>query len=81
METQGLEFIGLGLKYIGIGLALLPLGQVGAGIAKIFTTLLSETSRNPGVKSTLFTYSLIGFALVEATALYALVVAFIMLFS
>ena len=70
-----------GLKYIAVGIAMIPLGAVGAGIANVFSTLIQEVSRNPGAKTTLFTYALIGFALTEATALYVLVVAFIMLFA
>lgn len=81
MEPEVLTALVQGLKYIGAGLALIPLGGVGLGIAKIFATLVSESSRNPGMKGQLFTYALIGFALTEATALYALVVAFIILFN
>lgn len=81
MNPETLQAIGTGLQYIAVAIALLPLGAIGAGIAKLFATLLTESSRNPGMKNQLFTYTLIGFALTEATALYALVVAFIMLFS
>lgn len=70
-----------GLKYIAVGIAMVALGPIGYGIAKIFATLISEVSRNPGNKGLLFNYALIGFALTEATALYVLVVGFIMLFS
>ena len=81
MDNEIIASIGLGLKFIGIGIAMIPVGYVGTAVAKIFATLISETSRNPGAKTTLFTYALIGFALTEAAALYILVIAFMMLFA
>jgi F0F1-type ATP synthase membrane subunit c/vacuolar-type H+-ATPase subunit K len=81
MDAETFRWIAIGLKYVGVGIAMIPIGAVGLGIAKIFATLISEVSRNPGAKNTLFTYALIGFALTEAAALYVLVVAFMVLFS
>jgi F-type H+-transporting ATPase subunit c len=38
------------------------------------------TSRNPGLKDDMFRYAILGFALTEAIALFALMIAFLILF-
>lgn len=81
MDVESVSLLMLGLKYIAVALCMLPLGRVAGAIGKIYVSLITETSRNPAAKNTLFTYALIGFALAEATGLYALVVGFIILFS
>ncbi len=68
-------------KLIGAGLAVIGLGGVGAGIGQIFSTLVSSVARNPAAKSQVQGLAFIGFALVEAVALYALVIAFLILFG
>ncbi|UQY80557.1 ATP synthase subunit c [Candidatus Hepatincola sp. Av] len=78
---ENTELIATAIKYIGVGLCMIPMGGVAAGIGSIFASLVAEISRNPAAKNSLFTYALIGFALAEAAGLYALVVAFIILFS
>lgn len=67
-------------KMIGAGLAVVGLGGVGAGIGNIFASLVSSVARNPAAKGQVFGLSMLGFALVEAVALYALLIAFIILF-
>lgn len=67
-------------KMIGAGLAVIGLGGVGAGIGNIFASLVSSVARNPAAKGEVFGLSMLGFALVEAVALYALLIAFIILF-
>jgi F-type H+-transporting ATPase subunit c len=67
-------------KLIGAGLAVVGLGGVGAGIGNIFASLISAIARNPAVESKVFPRALLGFALVEAVALYALVIALVILF-
>ncbi|TAN46493.1 MAG: ATP synthase F0 subunit C [Rhodospirillales bacterium] len=68
-------------KLIGAGLAVIGLGGVGAGIGQIFSTLVSSVARNPASKPMIQPLAFIGFALVEAVALYALVIAFLILFG
>ncbi len=68
-------------KLIGAGLAVIGLGGVGAGIGQIFSTLVSSVARNPAAKAQVQPLAFIGFALVEAVALYALVIAFLILFG
>ena len=75
-------FIMLGAaKYIGAGLACSGLIGAGVGIGVIFSSLISSTARNPQIKGQLFTYAILGFALAEATGLFALMVAFLLLYS
>ena len=54
-------------KYIGAGLACSGLIGAGAGIGIIFSSLIASTARNPQIKSQLFSYAILGFALAEAT--------------
>ena len=67
-------------KIIGAGLAVIGLGGVGAGIGSIFAALVSAIARNPSARSEVFPIGMLGFALVEAVALYALMIAFFFLF-
>ena len=68
-------------KYIGAGLACSGLIGAGVGIGVIFSSLISSTARNPQIRGQLFTYAILGFALAEATGLFALMMAFLLLYS
>lgn len=68
-------------KFIGAGIAAVGLIGAGVGIGTIFGNLISATARNPGVRAQLFTYAILGFALAEATGLFALMVSFLVLYS
>ena len=68
-------------KMIGAGLAVIGLGGVGAGIGNIFASLISSIARNPAARTEVFGLSMLGFALVEAVALYALLISFLILFT
>ncbi|WP_419730922.1 ATP synthase subunit C family protein [Lichenicola sp.] len=67
-------------RYIGAGLAVIALAGVGVGIGNIFAALVSSIARNPAARPHVFGLGILGFALTEAVALYALVIAFIILF-
>lgn len=67
-------------KMIGAGLAVLALFGVGVGIGNIFSSLVSSLARNPSVRGTVFPLAMLGFALVEAVGLFALLIALIILF-
>jgi F0F1-type ATP synthase membrane subunit c/vacuolar-type H+-ATPase subunit K len=69
----------VGMKAVGMGLAVVSLAGVGSGIGAIFASLLSGIARNPSMEKTLVQRAFIGFALVEAVALYALVMAFLIM--
>jgi len=68
-------------KMVGAGLAVIGLGGVGAGIGNIFASLIGSIARNPAARSQVFGLAMLGFALVEAVALYALLISFLILFT
>ena len=68
-------------KLIGAGLAVIGLGGVGIGIGNIFAAFVSSVARNPAAQAAIFPFTMLGFALVEAVALYALLIAFLVLFA
>lgn len=68
-------------KMIGAGLATIALFGVGVGIGNIFATLIATVGRNPSVQQRVFPFAIIGFALVEAVGLFALLIAFLVLFT
>nr|QWE50987.1 Atp9 [Phaeophyceae sp.] len=68
-------------KLIGGGLATIGLTGAGVGIGTVFGSLIIGTSRNPSMKEELFKLAVLGFALTEAIALFALMVAFLILFA
>ena len=65
---------------IGAGLAAISLAGAGVGIGIIFGNYLSGAMRNPSAQKQ-FPNLLLGFALAEATGLFGLVVALIILFA
>merc|ERR1712048_335565 len=56
---------------------------IGAGAATVgvFGSLIIGYARNPSLKSQLFSYAILGFALSEAMGLFCLMVAFLILFA
>ena len=68
-------------KMIGAGLAVIALAGVGVGIGNIFSALVTSLARNPAARSEVFGIGILGFALTEAIALFALVVALLLLFA
>jgi len=70
-----------GAKFIGAGLATIGLTGAGVGIGTVFGALILGISRNPSLKDELFKIAILGFALTEAIALFALMIVFLLLFS
>ncbi len=68
-------------KMIGAGLAVIALAGVGVGIGNIFSALVTAIARNPAARGEVFGIGNLGFALTEAIALFALVVALLLLFA
>lgn len=68
-------------RMIGAGLAVFALFGVGLGIGNIFSTLIQSVARNPEARDKIFPIGMLGFALTEAVALFALLVAFLILFK
>jgi F-type H+-transporting ATPase subunit c len=68
-------------KIIGAGLATIGLTGAGIGVGLVFAALINSTSRNPSLRSQLFSYTILGFALTEALGLFALMMAFLLLYT
>jgi F0F1-type ATP synthase membrane subunit c/vacuolar-type H+-ATPase subunit K len=68
-------------RMIGAGLAVFALMGVGIGIGNIFSSLIESISRNPSSEAQVFPKAILGFALTEAVALFALLIAFLILFG
>ncbi|EGE48777.1 ATP synthase subunit c [Acetobacter pomorum DM001] len=67
-------------REIGAGIAVIALAGVGIGLGNIFSTLVSSIARNPASRPHVFGLGMLGFALTEAIALFALLIAFLILF-
>ena len=67
-------------KLIGAGIACIALAGAGIAIGNIFGNYLSAALRNPSAAQGQFPNLLLGFALAEATGLFGLVIALIILF-
>jgi len=53
----------------------------GIGIGTIFASFIQAVGRNPSAQGAVFPMTMLGFALVEAIALFALVIALVILFG
>ena len=71
----------LAAKLIGAGLATIGLAGAGVGIGTVFAALVRGVARNPSIKDELFRLAILGFALTEAIALFALIIAFLILLA
>ena len=67
-------------RLIGTGLATTGLIGAGAGIGIVFGALILGVARNPNLRGQLFSYAILGFAFSEATGLFALMMAFLLLY-
>ena len=74
MIVQAAKLIGAGAETIGVA-------GSGAGIGTAFGSLVIAVSRNPSLEASLFRTAILGFALSEAMALFALMMAFLILFT
>jgi F-type H+-transporting ATPase subunit c len=68
-------------KLIGAGIATVGLTGVGAGVGLVFAAFIQGVSRNPSLQQKLFGITILGFALVEAAGLFALMMAFLILYA
>jgi F-type H+-transporting ATPase subunit c len=68
-------------KFIGAGLATIGLAGAGVGIGTVFGAFILGTARNPSLKDELQKIAILGFALTEAIALFALMMGFLILFA
>ena len=68
-------------KALGAGIAVISLAGVGLGMGNIFSSMVSSVARNPSARDVVFPIGILGFALTEAVALFALLIAFLILFT
>ena len=68
-------------KLVGAGMATVGLAGAGVGIGTVFGCLIIGTSRNPKRGQDLFKLAMLGFAFTEAVALFALMMALLILFA
>ncbi|XP_052130727.1 ATP synthase lipid-binding protein, mitochondrial-like isoform X1 [Frankliniella occidentalis] len=68
-------------RLMGAGMATIGIAGPGAGVGIVFGSLMFSYSRNPSLKGSLFSYAILGFALTEAMGLFAILMAFIILFT
>jgi F-type H+-transporting ATPase subunit c len=68
-------------KIIGAGLATIGIAGSGVGVGLVFGALILATARNPSLRGQFFSYGVLGFALVEALALFALMMSFLLLYG
>ena len=70
-----------GAKLIGAGCATIALAGAGAGIGIVFGALVQGVARNPSLKQQMLSFTILGFALSESVALFALIIALLILFG
>ena len=69
-----------GAAYIGAGLAMVGAAGVGAGQGYVAGRACDSIARNPEVESKIRTFLIIGAAISETSAIYGLIIAFILIF-
>nr|QGW48325.1 hypothetical protein [Raphanus sativus] len=69
-----------GAKSIGAGAATIASAGAAVGIGNVFSSLIHSVARNPSLAKQSFGYAILGFALTEAIALFAPMMAFLILF-
>jgi F-type H+-transporting ATPase subunit c len=81
MEQEAMNIGSEALAWLGGGLAI-GIGAMGGaiGIGNIFARAIESAARQPEALSLIQRLMFIGFALVEAQVLYALLIAFILVF-
>ena len=65
---------------LGAGLAMIGVAGAGVGIGTIFASMVASVSRNPASEAQIRPIGLLGFALAEGTAIFALAIALMILF-
>lgn len=80
MEFEAANALAEGMKFIGAGLAMLGAAGGGIGIGMSVGGAVQAMARNPDHTGAIQTNMILGVAFAEAVAIYALVVALILLF-
>ncbi len=80
MDVEAARLIGEGLKFLGAGLAMTGAIGAGAGVGIVVAGAVQGIARNPDAAGQIMSNMILGVALAEAVAIYALVVALILIF-
>ena len=75
------QYIAEAAKYIGAGLCALSMMAAAIGVSNIWVNLINTVGRNPECKKDVNLYGWAGFAVTEAIALYALVIALVTIYA
>jgi len=68
-------------KYIGAAIATVGVAGSGIGIGIVFGCFFMAVARHPIIEKQIFPYVILGFALSESMALFALMMAFLVLYG
>ena len=68
-------------KFVGAGLAAIGTGAAGIGVGTLFGQFLNGALRNPSAVDGQFGRLIFGFAVTEALGIFALLIAFLLLFA
>jgi ATP synthase F0 subunit c len=74
------QILVVGLKYLGAGLAMVGTLGAGLGIGILGSGAMQGIARNPDTAGTIQINMILAIAFAEAVAIYALVVALVILF-
>jgi F-type H+-transporting ATPase subunit c len=69
------------IKILAGAIALLPLMGIGIGLGMIFSSYFEAIGRNPGAEPVLNKKFMFIFAVTEALAIFALLIAFFLVFA
>ncbi len=72
---------GEALKYIAVGLMAFAMLGAALGVGNIFVAILNGVARNPSAENKLAKYAFIGAGMAEAMGLFAMVIAFMLIFG
>ncbi|MGX9340377.1 ATP synthase F0 subunit C [Mycoplasma sp. 128] len=76
-EAAGLAY---GLALVGAGIAMVGAGGAGMGQGYLVGKTVEAIGRNPEARSKLTSLMLIGLSFVETSAIYCLVISFLLIF-
>lgn len=68
-------------RYIGSGICSIGLAGTAIGTGNVLSNVLNSISRNPTMINILFNYGIIFFSLIEALALFSLVLSILILYG
>lgn len=80
MEVEAAQALAEGLKLLGAGVAMSGAIGAGAGVGIVVGGAVQALARNPDASGLITGNMILGVALAEAVAIYALVVSLILIF-